>query len=310
MNYRRLQYFLSTVDYGTVTAAAEELHIAQPALSRQLKTLEQELQLKLFESRGNRLVLTSSGRAFVPLARKLLLQTRDLQEAVAVLRTGDVAKFACGSTSASIRGFLAPFIASLSPRDPMIVVREVSHFDLEQALLHDLDFVVTPQVPSGDLASESLGVVALKASCPPSHPWVSDGRAEVDLRELCSEHLILPTRNSVSRHVLDDALNRHGVHLAQYIECEDGLAISALVASGRGVGVGTELPSFGNRRVAIIESREVQPSVRPTLNLHLAWHRGHYAEERIRDIARRMRPWVERGQLDAGTAPALDMRGE
>src|SRR5699024_7986357 len=94
VNYRRLQYFLSTVDYGTVTAAAEELHIAQPALSRQLKTLEQELQLKLFESRGNRLVLTSSGRAFVPLARKLLLQTRDLQEAVAVLRTGDVAKFA------------------------------------------------------------------------------------------------------------------------------------------------------------------------------------------------------------------------
>ncbi|MFJ1614124.1 LysR family transcriptional regulator [Streptomyces sp. NPDC088249] len=64
MNCRRL-LFLAVTEAGTVTAAAT-LHVAQPGLSRQLKTLEREVRMTLFEPRGNRLVLTPSGRAFAP----------------------------------------------------------------------------------------------------------------------------------------------------------------------------------------------------------------------------------------------------
>lgn len=297
MNYRRLQYFLSIVDSGTVTAAAEELRIAQPALSRQLKTLEAELKLKLFEARGNRLVLTSSGRAFVPLARKLLIQTRDLQEAVDVLRTGAVSKLSCAATTASVRGFLAPFISTLSLDEPVIVAREVGHFDLEEALLHDLDFIVTPQVPSGDLASESLGDVPLKVLVPPGHEWNASGRGQVGLAELCSEHLILPSHHSVSRYVFDEALNRQGLRLGSHTECDDGLTIMALVASGRGIGISTELPAYGVQRIDIVEREGDSPAVRPALRLHLAWHEGHYAQEKIIEIAARLRPWVEQRQV-------------
>lgn len=296
MNYRRLQYFLSIVDCGTVTAAAEELHIAQPALSRQLRTLESELKLKLFETRGNRLVLTSNGRAFIPLARKLLIQTRDLQEAVEILRTGDVAKLACGATTASVRGFLAPFIATLGDDDPLIVVREVRHFDLEEALLRELDFVITPQVPSGDLASVSLGDVPLRASVPDGHRWHAAKQTQVSLAELCEEHLILPSHQSVSRYVFDEALNRHGLRLGEYTECDDGLTMMALAASGRGVAVSTELPDFGVQRLDIIEQLGAAETVQPSLRMHLAWHRGHYAQTKIQQLALRMRPWVEQRQ--------------
>lgn len=296
MNYRRLQYFLSVVDQGTVTAAAEELHIAQPALSRQLKTLEGELNLRLFEARGNRLVLTSSGRAFVPLARKLLVQTRDLQEAVEVLRTGSVSKLSCAATTASVRGFLAPFIASLPPDEPMIVAREVGHFDLEEALLHDLDFIVTPTVPSGDLASLELGSVPLKALAPSGHPWRTSGRTQVGLEELCSKHLILPSHHSVSRHVFDEALNRHGLRLKEHTECDDGLTIMALVASGRGIGISTELPAYGVGGIDVVDRDGDSAAMKPALRLHLAWHRGHYAQEKIIQIATSLRPWVAQRQ--------------
>src|SRR5699024_3967489 len=147
MNLRRLQYFINVVDCGTVTAAAEKLHIAQPALSRQLKTLERELRLELFETRGNRLMLTSSGRAFVPMARKLIVQARDLTKSVEVLRTGMVHRLSCAATAASLRGFLAHFIANLGPDEPTIVAREAGHFGLEYELDDDLDFIITPTVP-------------------------------------------------------------------------------------------------------------------------------------------------------------------
>lgn len=293
MNYRRLQYFLSIVDHGTVTAAAEEMNIAQPALSRQLRTLESELKLKLFETRGNRLLLTSNGRAFIPLARTLLLQTRNLQEAVQALRTGEVDRLTCGATSASVRGFLAPFIATLGPGDPLIVVRDVHHFDLEQTLLRELDFVITPQVPTGSLASQPLGDVPLRAAVGPEHPWALAGREQVGLAELCEQHLILPSHQSVSRYVFDEALNRQGLRLGEHTECDDGLSLMALAASGRGVAVSTELPDFGVRRVDIVDREDTAQPGLLLLRMHVAWHRGHFAQRTIEDLAERMRPWVE-----------------
>jgi LysR family transcriptional regulator, benzoate and cis,cis-muconate-responsive activator of ben and cat genes len=61
MELRHLRYFLAVIEHGTVTAAASQLHIAQPAISRQLQALERELGVALFTRRGPRLVLTHAG---------------------------------------------------------------------------------------------------------------------------------------------------------------------------------------------------------------------------------------------------------
>lgn len=288
MNFRRLQYFISVVDNGTVTAAAEELHIAQPALSRQLKTLERELGLELFETRGNRLVLTSSGRAFVPMARKLIVQTRDLKESVEVLRTGKVRRLACAATAASLRGFFSHFVAGLGPDEPIIVAREVGHYDLEEALVHDLDFIISPTVPSGNLATIMLGEVALRAQVPATHRWVTENRPSVTLAEVCQEQLILPPQHTVSRRIFDESVERCGLRLESFEECDDGLVSHALVAANRGLGINTEYPAFGVRGIPIYENPD-SPDPKPLqLRMYLAWHRGHYAEQKIRELAGRL----------------------
>lgn len=82
MHLERLEQFLAVVDTGTVTQAARQVHLTQPALSRNLKLLEEELGAALFERRGRRLALTPAGRALVPHARALLEQAQGLERAI------------------------------------------------------------------------------------------------------------------------------------------------------------------------------------------------------------------------------------
>lgn len=285
MNLRRLEYFLAVVDAGTVTAAAEELRVAQPALSRQVRTLERELRLRLFETRGNRLVLTPTGSAFVPMARRLVLHARDTEEAVEALRAGRVERLTCAATAASIRGFVADFIAATGPDDPLITTREAGHFELEDTLLHGVDFIVAPRAPGPGLAREDLGGVPLRALVAPTHPWA--GRREpLGWEELVREHLILPSHHSVSRHLVDADLAARSLALGETTECDDGPTVTALAAAGRGVGITTERPGPGVRSTPIADGS--------LLTLHMAWLRGHHAEPTLRSLAGRMRDRIAR----------------
>lgn len=288
MNFRRLQYFLAVVDAGTVTAAAEALLIAQPALSRQIKTLERELRLSLFEAQGNRLALTSAGRALVPVARRLMVETRGFEEAAATLRTGKVDTLVAATTGASLRAFLAPFIATTGPGDPKIIARQVPHVEMSDSLRHGCDFAIAPTAPDGSLRSLSLGRVPLKAYVAPSHPWARDGVKALPLEAFANENMIAPTHHSVSRYILDEALSRAGAGFARTTECDDGQTIMALAAAGHGVGITTDQPLYGAHPILVLG-----PEGRPLdLGLHVAWIPGHFAEDVIVGIARRIRGFL------------------
>lgn len=304
MNYRRLEYFLAVADAGTVTAAAEELRIAQPALSRQLRTLEREVRMALFETRGNRLVLTQAGHAFVGVARRLIQQTRAAEDAVLALRTGEVPTLTVAATTASIRGFLAPFIATTGPEDPLLLARESTHFGIHDALLHGADFIVSPTPQKPDLESLDLGSIPLKAYVAPDHEWAQQGRADVGLEELCAGPLILPSHASVSRYMLDDALNQQRLKPAGIHECDDGLSIQALAAAGRGVGITTDLPHYGVHPMLIKSGTDTAAAAAIgggaaaaaghvlQLPLHAAWLPSHFAASTIRGLAERLREFL------------------
>jgi len=292
MNLRRLQYFLAVVDAGTVTAAAERIHIAQPALSRQIKTLENELKLRLFEAQGNKLALTPAGRAFIPAARRLMLETQGLEAAADSLRTGRVSTLVAAATAASVRGFLAPFIATTRPEDPLIITQETSHFAIAEALLHGCDFAVSPAPPEPGLATMALGNIPLSAYVAADHQWALDGVTELPLSVLSGHHAILPSHQSVSRYILDDALNQAHLSFREVSECDDGQTIMALAAAGHGIGVTTDLPAYGTHRIRILAGTDAKPGPALRLPLHTAWIPGHFAEDTIRAVARRIRDFL------------------
>ncbi|PRZ44308.1 DNA-binding transcriptional LysR family regulator [Antricoccus suffuscus] len=82
VDVRRLEYFLAVVDYGGVVKAAAAIPVAQPSLSRSIKTLEHELGVALFDRSGRRLELTDVGRALVAPARQMLADTAAARAAV------------------------------------------------------------------------------------------------------------------------------------------------------------------------------------------------------------------------------------
>jgi len=299
MNFRRIECFLAVVDSGTVTAAAEELHVAQPALSRQLKTLERELKLTLFEPQGSRLGLTSAGRALVEPARRLMAEARSFDGAASTLRTGRVEELVAATTSASLRSFLAPFIATTGVDDPRITTREVGHFEMTEALRHGCDFAVSPAAPEGALATALLGQVPIKAFVAARHEWARSGVTELPLSAFEGSTAIIATRHSASRYVLDDALSRAGITFPHVTECDDGQTILALAAAGRGVGFSTDRPKYGAHPIIVLD--DAGGDRRPlALPLHVAWLPGHFAEETIAAFAVRIRRFL----LENGTTIA------
>lgn len=300
MDYRRLAFFLAVVDAGTVTAAAEGLRLAQPALSRQLKTLERELGMRLFEPHGNRIRLTSAGRNFVPVARRLQTETRNAERTVAVLRSGRAESLRVSATVTTIHVILAPFIATLSEHDPLVLTEAHHHFDVYDALHRDADVAISPAPPPPGFEHLPLGKVPIRAWVPCSHPWALEGKNHILLEELARQHMILPTHHSVSRFVVDAALTASGATPHRISECDDSPTILALARAGRGVGISTDLTHENLWPLYIRTSAGTGRTTPDVLDLALqaAWTPGHYARSTIRDIGHRLQHFV-RTILDA-----------
>ena len=89
MDLRRLRTFVTVVEQGTVSKASLHLHVAQPALSRQINDLEEELGVKLFDRVRRRLVLTGEGEQLLERCRMALGAADSLSELALMLRRGD-----------------------------------------------------------------------------------------------------------------------------------------------------------------------------------------------------------------------------
>src|SRR3954471_16144843 len=101
MTIQQLQYFLAPLEHGSFSAAAAELHLAQPSLSEQVRRLEAELGVALFQRVGRGLALTEAGRALRPHAERTLAELAAARESVVEIRElrGGTASFGTWGTS-------------------------------------------------------------------------------------------------------------------------------------------------------------------------------------------------------------------
>ena len=119
IDLRLLRYLVATVDAGSATAAAESLHVTQPVLSRQLRKLETDLGLRLFERDGRRLRLTHAAEELLPGIRSVLHDADALLDASHALASGRLEELHVAVSTTTLTDVLAPFIATLAPEDPV-----------------------------------------------------------------------------------------------------------------------------------------------------------------------------------------------
>lgn len=145
MNTRQLRHFLAVMDLGTLSAAAEQVHLSLPALSRSLKALEDSLGVPLFDREGRGLAPTPYAHAYAERARRIVFDEQEAARELALMRAGELGPLAFGMGSSFSHGLVAPMMLQLLAGAPGLKLRTVvQSSDVLLAALRreELDFFV------------------------------------------------------------------------------------------------------------------------------------------------------------------------
>src|SRR5262249_8409934 len=123
MNLGHLRTFVAIVDTGGVHRAAARLHLSQPAVSRQIQSLESELGVPLFDRVGRRVQLTSEGEDLLRRGRRLLAEADSFAERAGALKKGETGILRIGATPQVIESTLADFLDRFRKLCPGVEVR-------------------------------------------------------------------------------------------------------------------------------------------------------------------------------------------
>jgi DNA-binding transcriptional LysR family regulator len=240
MDFNRLRSFAAVAETGHLTRAAEKLHLSQPALSAQIKALEDELDLTLFERTSAGMVLTAAGKRLLAEAERVLAATQMFQAEARSLKgagaVAGVAKLGTLSDPEFIR--LGEFMSTAIERYPLLEI-EFQHEITGVALEHVREGTLDASFYYGDIQSPQVAGVALREI-----GYVVAAPAEWRERiehagwsEIAAEPWIMPPEVS-THHQLAHALFRaHGVEPAKLVGADHESVVSSLVASGLGLAL-------------------------------------------------------------------------
>jgi DNA-binding transcriptional LysR family regulator len=238
MELRQVEYFLGVARAGTFGRAADQLHVAKSALSKQIKLLEDELGADLLlRGPGRREVeLTEAGEAFLEEAVTIVEAMghgRDRVRALGghvrlVIAQGWDAWPGWQDMLVAFRGQHPELAVRITQADSIDrILTTIASGDADLAVLADLEVPEPPGLRVEVLAEEPLYVVA-----PPSHPLA--GRANVGLAELRDEQWVLPP---IEHALLDRAAATHGFRPLLATDAPTPAMVRSLVLAGAGVGV-------------------------------------------------------------------------
>jgi DNA-binding transcriptional LysR family regulator len=286
MELRHLRYLVATVEAGTVSAAAARLHVTQPGLSRQLRQLEHELHVDLFDRTGGRLVPTATGRALLPLAREILGRVDALRVAATFHAEGRVERVTIGAPTVTLTDVVSPFIATLAPEDPDADVLGADGLSPQETLGRGADLAIGTVRPQAPYRSRPLSVLPVWAYVPAHHPWA--GRATTTLAELLEQPLIGLPGAFTARQALEAAVAEAGATYASLVEAANGTVAQALAAAGRGVAVASDDPRYDLVPVGV----DLGGGRRLSIRLHAAWDTRHPAAATLEAFASRLADFV------------------
>jgi LysR family transcriptional regulator, transcription activator of glutamate synthase operon len=269
MELRQLRYLVALAEELNFTRAAEREHVAQPALSQQIRRLEDEVGLALVERTTRHVALTQAGEVLVMRARRVLAELQAAGTELQALRGMDTGHVTMGPIDLSLP--LALF-HDLHPGVGLTVREHSSEEMAEMLRIDELDLAflsVTERVESHGLGLHQLVAEELVALLPLDHPLA--GRREVRMAELADEQFIAFRVGARLRELLFAAGREAGFEPRVTLESNESQRIRRLVARGLGVSIlpRSDAESPG---AAVAVSRLVAPSLRRDITL--AWREG------------------------------------
>jgi DNA-binding transcriptional LysR family regulator len=237
----KLKVFRVVADNLNYRRAADELHITQPAVTAQIRSLEQSLGIALFDRTGRETSLTLAGKTLLQYVRQIEAVANDAIAALATFGGLEGVELSIGA-SHTIADYLLPVLLPQLLREwPKIKIHVTSGStnDVLQALtLHQIGVgLIEAPAHRPDLKVEAFGEDELTLIVKPDHRWAK--RPLVRASELVSEPILLREAGSGMRHFVEEYLEQNGIlrqQLHTFLDMNSNEGIIAAVEVGLGIG--------------------------------------------------------------------------
>ena len=271
MRYSQIRAFHQVALHGGFSRAAEMLNQTQPALSDQVRRLEEEHDVLLFHREGRRIRLTEAGEALLILTRRFFEAEDAIAQHLEHSRSALAGRLRIMADSAlHITGALGRFRA----RHPEVFV-EITTGNSEQVLAalraYEVEIGIVGSVdPAPDLAMFDLGETPIVAIA--ARGLLPAGTVSLSLADLRRHPLVFREKGSRTRQGLEQEARRQGIRLTPTIEVEGREAMREVVASGAGIGFVSEAEQGYDPRIERVLLSGVSLSMRETV-VHLSMRR-------------------------------------
>ena len=238
LTLRQLKVFEAVSRHLNYTRAAEELHLTQPAVSMQVKQLEESLGIALFEQLGKRIHLTEAGLELLGYARTITQQLDELEGVLNRMKGLGGGRLRI-SVATTANYFIPTLLGSFSRRYPDVTVSlDVTNREtlLRQLTDNTVDLVVMGQPPvEADVEAQIFMDNPLVVVAPPNHPLAI--LKKIPLARLQEETFLVRESGSGTRIAMERFFNERGMRLKTGMEVGSNEAIKQSVQAGLGLGL-------------------------------------------------------------------------
>lgn len=301
MNLNQLRVFYEAARTGSFTSAAKKLCITQPAVTAQIKTFEDQCNLKLFKKKGRSLYLSEEGNALYEYAKRIFEYEKEVEDAIEDMRKLKRGTLRLGTSKAYARYFMPFLISSFHEAFPHIKVHldEGSSMDILRSLVELKNEVAViakveedPNVTFLPFKRDELILILA-----PAHSLSK--KKSVSVEELVHEPMIMKEMGSGTRKQINDLFSRKGLTPNVLMETSNTEFIKQLVQRGEGI-------SFLVEESVAVEIREKRLATvpvageKPFLDVSIAYLRDQHLSHPARAFVEMLKKMTTKGPQTGG----------
>lgn len=287
LTLRQIRIFETVAQYESYTRAAEILHMTQPAVSMQIKQIEEDIGIELFERRGKRMCLSTVGKDLLQYTSRVLQSYNDMMVAL-----DDIKEVHGGhlvvSVATTANYFVTQLLAEFSRQhDGINITLDVTNRNrlLEQLENYEPDLVIMGEPPKGyNLQSERLMDNPLVMIACPLHEFVGQHKK---LKDVLGERFIMREKGSGTRGAIERHLAQYKAVCSSTLEMRSNETIKHAVEAGLGLGIvslHTIQPELDAGRLVVLDVEHFP--------IHRHWHIVIRKGKRLSPVARAFREFV------------------
>jgi DNA-binding transcriptional LysR family regulator len=240
MDIPNLRAFIAIADLGTFSAAAERLHLTQPAVSKRVSALESELGHPLFDRIGRQVSLTEAGRALLPRAQQIIAAMEESRRVLSSLSDRVEGRLTFGTSHHIGLHHLPPVLRAYAAQYPQVEL-ELRFMESEEACAAvaqgelELALATLPMTAHAPLVMDTLWDDPLAFAAAPDHPLAQERKPTI--KTLAAWPAVLPSRGTVTRELAEALFAERSATLVTKLSTNYLETIKMLVSVGLGWSV-------------------------------------------------------------------------